>query len=480
MANQNILDLPELTELTDTDLLFVQGTTAGTATIEALREAGAGIANLPDTWPVMSPLTASDNAMRLQIRIDEFGQNVFSVWAVGAYQVDWGDGTITSYGSSVTATHTYTYSTLSADVIIEGDDNYKVVEINVTPTGATWTGVSIAQRPSAMPSSAYANNPILNLEIAGSNLTTIYIAAQSGAQQWIPRFLRRVAIRSCSTSTQVGSTGSMFASCGKLEEIVAPSTMKLNSAYRLYSYCVQLEKTPLLDLSACTTIAFMHEYCRNLKYPADVYANVTTTAESLWYACSALKTLPHCYHPLATNYTYYMASCTNLQQFSSAINFSAGTNFQSFAPYLYSIGDALATSNHIWPTSGITSMVSAFYDSRITVLPEIGTIGCTDFTSLLGLGNSGYLTSIPASYNFASALVGKISLASTYITKWIYATPPTVSHSIGYNALSKAAIDDWFTRLPIIVGQTVTVTGNPGASTCDTSIAMLKGWIVVT
>ena len=122
-------------------------------------------------------------------------------------------------------------------------------------------------------------------------------------------------------------------------------------------------------------------------------------------------------------------------------------------------------------------MSGAFAGVVLAQLPELGTTGCTNFSSWL---SGAQITSIPASYNFASATTTPLNINALYTLQWIYATPPVVTHNIGYNALSKAAIDDWFTRLPIVVGQTVTVTGNPGASTCDTSIAMLKGWIVVT
>ena len=52
--------------------------------------------------------------------------------------------------------------------------------------------------------------------------------------------------------------------------------------------------------------------------------------------------------------------------------------------------------------------------------------------------------------------------------------------SIANSQLSATSLNDLFTSLGTASGsQTITVTGNPGAPTCNTSIATSKGFTVV-
>jgi len=56
-----------------------------------------------------------------------------------------------------------------------------------------------------------------------------------------------------------------------------------------------------------------------------------------------------------------------------------------------------------------------------------------------------------------------------------------VTHSYANCSLPASALNEIFTNLASgVTGQTITVTGNPGAATCTPSIATAKGWTVVT
>lgn len=57
----------------------------------------------------------------------------------------------------------------------------------------------------------------------------------------------------------------------------------------------------------------------------------------------------------------------------------------------------------------------------------------------------------------------------------------TVGINISLQSMDATALNAFFTSLGTASGsQTITVTGNPGAATCDTSIATGKGWTVTT
>ncbi len=88
-------------------------------------------------------------------------------------------------------------------------------------------------------------------------------------------------------------------------------------------------------------------------------------------------------------------------------------------------------------------------------------------------------------------VIGALDLSNfTSFTEWFTActslvrsmvTGVKVTHSYANCSLSATALNEIFTNLASgVTGQTITVTGNPGAATCDTSIATAKGWTVVT
>jgi hypothetical protein len=75
----------------------------------------------------------------------------------------------------------------------------------------------------------------------------------------------------------------------------------------------------------------------------------------------------------------------------------------------------------------------------------------------------------------------RISGAAYNITKELILSGLTVGINISYGKMDTDALDNFFTALGTANGaQTITVTGNPGAATCDTSIATNKGWTVTT
>ena len=56
--------------------------------------------------------------------------------------------------------------------------------------------------------------------------------------------------------------------------------------------------------------------------------------------------------------------------------------------------------------------------------------------------------------------------------------PLRFTFSVANAKMSASALNEMFSILPTVTGQTVTITGNYGASTCDTTIATAKGWTV--
>jgi hypothetical protein len=147
----------------------------------------------------------------------------------------------------------------------------------------------------------------------------------------------------------------------------------------------------------------------------------------------------------------------------------------------------------------VTSMASAFSASR---LKKLTLTGFNSLTTLSSIASSMPLLeeltiNAPAAINiitlantcpklrnvnlaFGSLVTTTTSmfLSSPNITNLVI-TGLTVSFSVTNLNLSATALNTLFTGLPTVTGSpSVTITGCPGASTCDQTIATSKGWTV--
>jgi hypothetical protein len=96
--------------------------------------------------------------------------------------------------------------------------------------------------------------------------------------------------------------------------------------------------------------------------------------------------------------------------------------------------------------------------------------GCTSLESIPPLDMSG----ISSAANAANFVANCSSLARAQLTGMRF------SFSVASCKLSAAALNELFTGLPVVTGQTITVTGNYGINGAgyDPTIATAKGWTV--
>jgi hypothetical protein len=87
------------------------------------------------------------------------------------------------------------------------------------------------------------------------------------------------------------------------------------------------------------------------------------------------------------------------------------------------------------------------------------------------------LKTIPA-YSTASC-TAMLNFCGTAYSVTRILTPIKFTNSIANMKLSADELNGLFDILPTVTGQTLTITGNPGASTCETNLAIGKGWTVV-
>jgi len=251
------------------------------------------------------------------------------------------------------------------------------------------------------------------------------------------------------TSLSLTSLQGTFINCYKLEKVTISNTSNVTNAGDLFSNCVNLQKLPEMDVRKVQQANCMFRYCEQF----------TDFSQ-------------YNFRDLASTY-YMFANCYNVKKLPD-INSTTITNSSSMLTTCYSLTDA---SNIL--VKG--TLVSAF--EGCYTLQKIAPIDCTGVTSLQQtFNNCNLLEEIE--------LTNCDSIAGTNCTYYTFnqclllrkltAQGLKVTFSVANCSLDATALNELFTSLGTpATTQIVTVKGNPGASTCDTSIATAKNWTVV-
>jgi hypothetical protein len=94
--------------------------------------------------------------------------------------------------------------------------------------------------------------------------------------------------------------------------------------------------------------------------------------------------------------------------------------------------------------------------------------GCISLTSIPSLN----VSTVSVSTNFNNMVAGCRNLTRNQMANINFTI------SMADCKLSANALNEIYTKLPTVVGQTITVTGNYGTSGDDPTIATAKGWTV--
>lgn len=247
------------------------------------------------------------------------------------------------------------------------------------------------------------------------------------------------------------SLSSIFNGCISLEEIkiTQTGTGKITSLSNAFIY-TRIKESPAMDTSLCTTFANAFQYCDRLTtLYAYNYSSATTLANML-DGCYSLKSVPN------FNIT---ASCTNLG---------------SLCSNCWSLEKAPTFSN----SSGVTNANSMLYNCKsITILPSY-TFGAMGGSGLAGLFAQMDSLQICQGLNVTSYSGNATPLNNCYSLKRML-MPWKYTFSVANAKMSATALNEMYSILPTVTGQTVTVTGNYGVSGDDPTIATAKGWTVV-
>jgi hypothetical protein len=364
----------------------------------------------PTDWLTMPSLSDGDEKCVILNPIYDTDSNFVALSAEGAYTVDWGDGTVENFATSVKAEHAYTYSSIADSTLTS--EGFKQVLITITPQVAgTLTLLNLTQKHTKSP---LISSAFLDVVVAGHKISTV----------------------SCLNLIY-------------LEIFTFVGTNNITNFASMFQGCTSLQTIPLLNTANGIIFSNMFQGCTSLQTIPSLNTSKGTDFSNMFYCCPSLQTIPLLNTANGTTFLNMFNGCTSLQTIP-LIDTSKGTNFSG----MFQGCSSLQTIPLLNTANGIIFSNMFYCCSSLQTIPLLDTSKGTNFASMIA-------------YSY------KISKAAFTGTKY----------SISYASctLSRQAIVDIFNALGTASSQTITLTGNYGASsltTEDKAIATAKGWTI--
>lgn len=388
-------------------------------------------------WLSMPKLTAGvDEAVHGLHPVFDVDSNYVALLCEGDYTVDWGDGNIEYFLSGVKAEHIYDYSDVSdsTEFSFAGGTARQTI-IKITPqSGNQLTKIDFSQSHTDDSSN---NNQFLDISVCAANVTDLRFRNS--------RSLERVKNVECGILT---TAANMFYFCYSLQVVGVFDISGSTSGANMFRECRALRVAPSFVMSSLTSVNSMFRQCYALVEVPLFDTSNCTNAGSFFQDCTSLTEVPLLNLSLATNIASLFRGCRALKKLPLII-FSAASS----ADNIFQNCEALCEIP-LFNFSNVSSFSNAFNQClNLQVIPNI------------------YMSSASSTSN---AFNNCISLKK--------ATVQNLSISTSFNncLMGTSELDELMTALPTVSGQTLTLTNNPGSTTCDTSIATGKGWTVLT
>lgn len=266
----------------------------------------------------------------------------------------------------------------------------------------------------------------------------------------------------------------MFNSCYSLYTIPLFNTGNINSAQSMFQSCINLTTIPQFDFSKMATTTSMFNTCYSMRsYPALDFS-ASTSLGSIFSQNWSLLTAPTITTTTAlTNTASMFSGCLSLRSVS-LFTTSAVVNMSGMFDSCYQLETIPA-----FTTSAATNMSSMFNAcNNLDNIPTLSTSACTNMSVMFNGCNA--LKTIPALT--MSALPSSVYMPTygnqTVMLQRNQSTGAKFTHTYLNCGLSAAALNEIYTNLATVTGQTITVTGNWGTATDDPTIATSRGWTV--
>jgi hypothetical protein len=506
----------QLTSINDSKLAIkaaieTKGVTVGTAAFDTYADL---VGDIPSggsspiepyvrnpTWPALPEISTTYGGFVGVYKIEE-NSNFLAVTlsSAGGHVIDWGDATTsTSSSTSFTAYKEYDYSTISndtrgpvtftasTDVVnrtahgytdgmlisfaeittttgIDVDHNFYVVNATAdtlqlarnaggSPIAFTNDGSGYILKYKTVVVNYQANTP--------GNLSSInfYVKHnQSGLQNGYSTGWLDLTVSGENISTlTLGNNGSNVIH-SNLEQFSLISANTISSFSYFFGRCHALQSVPTFVLRTAGTCSMtnMFNFCYSLKN-APLFTNVSgeenaariTSCDTMFRYCYSLKYIPNYNLSGCSNFNTMMGDCLALE-FAPMLNTSAATQMINMF-----FGSSNLKTCPAYNTSSVTAMGSIF--QNCISLQEIPAFN---------------LSAVSSSANLTNWTTGCVSVAKNS------ASGMRFTHSIANNKMSATSLNAYYTALPTITSQTLTVTGNWGVASDDPTIATAKGWTI--
>jgi surface protein len=417
---------------------------------------------------------------------------------------------------------------------------YRIATVTITPavSGQTLTTVNITQRYAGLTTSYVSGWLSLHIACSASNLSLSNTLQQYTHRNLVELYVNQVGnvanfqrlcfnmyslqlVQISNAPNTLVNTANMFQNCYSLKVVSNFNTSQVANMESMFSNCKLLTSVPQFDTSLCSNFTSMFSGCNSLtEVPLFNMAAASINITSMFQSCSALTTLPtfnfsnvviasnlcnSCgaltYVPTlnftsVTTLATAFSNCNSLiiiegintsSALTSTANMFNGCNSLVNAPFFNTSAVSLMNGMFgncyslvtvpLYNTGAVTNMSSMFFSCfGLLKVPTFNTASVTNFQSIFS--NTTALKEIPALSVAGTTSSSAYSAAFNLPTLGRMLMAPKFTFTVANCQLSGTALNEMYTNLPTVTGQTVTVTGNFGTATDNPAIATAKGWAV--
>ena len=275
-------------------------------------------------------------------------------------------------------------------------------------------------------------------------------------------------------TSAVTDMSNMFSGAWALTTVPLFDTSAVTGMYQLFGSCYSLTTVPLFDTSAVTSMSRMFFNCYSLTTVPLFDTSAVTTMANMFEWCILLKDIPLFNTSAVTNMTAMFDNSLGLTSVP-LFDTSSVTIMQSMFEGCTQLQDV-----PLFNTSAVTNMSKMFYGCTLLKdIPLFNTSAVTTMANMFTLASS--LRACPA-LDITAITPSSASLNAMFTGCWSLGRVELVGlkYTITFAGckLSTSAIDEIYTNLATVTGQTINVTGNYGNLGDNPSIATAKGWSV--
>lgn len=267
----------------------------------------------PADWLPLPTVTDTDRKFVGLHAINEHA-NFCALQCTGAYTVDWGDGTIEDFASTVIAYHQYNYATYDVANATLCSRGYKQAIVTVTPQAAstiTVFNLKIKHNQAGLVD-GYSSG-WLDIALSLPNLSASGLVISTSAVTVQHSLLEQAKLENIGGTT---SLLGLFYACSSLVSLYIKKTVNITTTFSMFAYCYALQTVPFFDTSNVTTTTSMFFRCFILsKLPLFDMSKVTT-ASSMLNSCTLLQSISALNLTSVTTTTDMFLGCSSVYKAS--------------------------------------------------------------------------------------------------------------------------------------------------------------------